>query len=225
MNKVILLRTKPEPIKINLARTGVIVVDMQNGFVSKGGMLDLVGVDLYGVRMIISPCKEVITKAREKGCKIIYLLQSYSPDLSNSGGKDSPNWYKSQSLIFIRQHPEYREAGLIDGTWGAEIIDDLNPKKDSILIKKQRYSGFVGTPLNLTLKTYGIKYLVFIGTVANVCVESTLRDAYFHDYFPILITDAVGNVGPNFVLEAAMHTVERAFGWVIDSRTFCEDLK
>ncbi len=224
MAEEIVIKAKPRPVQIDLTKTAVIVVDMQNAFVSKGGMFDLLGINLSDVRRRIQPCRDVIRKARERGCRIIYLKHSYAPDLSNSGGEDSPNWHRERGLAFIREHPDKKEVSLIDDTWGSEIIEELKPEEDSIIVKKQRFSGFVGTDLDDILKKYGIKYLVFLGTVINICVESTIRDAYFHDYFPILISDAVGQTGADFIREATIYNVELVFGWVTDSREFCNSL-
>src|SRR5512135_903476 len=95
----------PEPVTIDLPKTAVIVVDMQNAFVSKGGYFDLLGYDLSTVQKIIEPCKKIISIARGKGTKIVYLQMGYSPDLSNAGSPVSPNWFKSRGLKMIHQHP------------------------------------------------------------------------------------------------------------------------
>ena len=96
----------------------------------------------------------------------------------------------------------------------AEIIDELKPHKEDIVIKKQRYDGFVGTNLELVLSTLRTRFLVFIGTATNVCVESTLRHAFFLDYFNILVSDAVSALGPDMLQEATIHNVQTRFGWV-----------
>jgi ureidoacrylate peracid hydrolase len=105
----------------------------------------------------------------------------------------------------------------IYGTWGAEIIDELKPRAEDITIKKQRYDGFFGTNLDLTLRTLGIKYLFFIGTATNICVESTIRHAFFLDYFPILVSDAVSHLGPGITQQAAIFNIQSTFGWVTTS--------
>ncbi|MEE9610275.1 MAG: isochorismatase family protein, partial [Desulfatiglandales bacterium] len=86
----ITLPAKPKAIQIDLERTAVIVVDMQNAFVSERGMFALSGINVSSTQTIIEPCKNVISAAQERNCKIIYLRHAYNPDLSDSGGENSP---------------------------------------------------------------------------------------------------------------------------------------
>jgi len=209
------VQAEPEPIQIDLQSTATIVVDMQSAFCSQGGMFDLMGVDIKPIQQIIEPCRKVIDATRSKGCKIIYLQTGFDPDLHACGGPNSPYWHKSPALRMMREQPESPKGKpLIFGTPDAEIVPELKPEKDDIIIRKQRFSGFYGTNLDQILFTYSMKYLVFIGVATNVCVESTLRDAFFHNYFPVLVTDAVSQVGPHFCQEATIHNVENYFGWV-----------
>jgi len=141
----------------------------------------------------------------------------YSPDFSDKGPPESPYVYKAKVPILLRERPELKDKLYIYGTWGAEIIDELKPCKEDIVIKKQRYDGFVGTKLDIVLRTLGIKYLIFLGTATNICVESTLRRSFFLDYFPILVSDAVSQKGPRIMQEATILNVQSTFGWVTDS--------
>lgn len=212
------VQAKPEPVKIDLARTAVLVVDMQNAFATKGGMFDLVGQDISGAKSVIATNKQIVTAARKAGIKVIYLLMSYTPDLSNSGGPNSPNWYKEFGLAMMNKKPEYKGKFLIQGTWDEAVVDELKPEPGDIVIRKMRYSGFRGTSLDVVLKTYNIKYLIFTGIATNVCVESTLRDGYFLDYWPILVADATNNAGPPITQQATLWNIEALFGWVASTK-------
>jgi ureidoacrylate peracid hydrolase len=75
------------------------------------------------------------------------------------------------------------------------------------------------------LRVRGIQYLFFTGIATNVCVESTLRDAYFHDYWPILLTDCTMQAGDRGAQDATIFNVESFFGWTIDSRHLCDALE
>ena len=225
MGKKLLIKAEPEPVEIDPQRSAVIVVDMQNAFVSKGGMFDLYGMDISGAQKIIEPCKNVINTARQVGCKIIYLMHGYDSKLSNSGGENSPNWHKELALILMRRRPELKGKLLTYGTWDYEIIDELKPQEGDIIVSKQRYSGFVGTTLDIVLRTYDVKHVMFMGVAANGCVDSTLRMAFFLDYFPILISDATNHLGPDFTHEATMYIVKLLFGWVTNSTELCKSLK
>ena len=208
---------EPEPITLDLLKAALIIVDMQNAFVKKGGYLDLAGHDISATQRIIVPCQKLIDALRSIGTKIIYFQMGYSADLSDKGPLDSPGALKSRVLHFINQHPEAKDKVYVYGTWGAEIIDELRPQPGDITIKKQRYDGFFGTNLDLTLRTLGIKYLFFVGTATNICVESTIRHAFFLDYFPILVSDAVSHMGPSITHQATLINVQSTFGWVTTS--------
>lgn len=211
-----LLQAEPEPLEINVQRTAVVVIDMQNAFVSKGGKFDLTGFDVLPIQKTIEPIKRINEAARAKGCKVVYIAHRYSPYLHDGGGPNSPNWYKEGTIKDYREHPEWRDKLLIRGTWGAEIIDELKPQEDDIFVEKPRYSAFFGTNLDAILKTYDIKYLAFTGVTTNICVETSIRDAYNYDYFPILISDGTAAV-PASMHETTIHNVIRCFGWVTTS--------
>jgi ureidoacrylate peracid hydrolase len=217
----VVLKAKPEPIKLDTKRTALIVVDMQNTFCKKGGIFDYLGkLDEISVKRVINADKKVIEACRNNGIKVVYLRMGYRPDLSNAGGPESPNYYKELGVVAMRSNPELKGRFLTIGTRDWEIIDELTPLPGDIIIDKHRYSGFSNTELDTILRTNNIQNLMFIGLATNVCVESTLRDAYFHEYFPILISDGCGNIGPKFTQEATIWNVAEVFGWV----TTCHDL-
>lgn len=218
------LNTRPDPIKIDLHRTAVIVVDMQNAFVSKGGMFDVSGMDISAAGKVIGKNRKIIDAARKAGCKIVFLKMSYEPDYSNSGGVESPNWHKELGLTMMRKDPEYWGKFVTLGSWDEEICEELEVYPGDLIIRKQRYSGFSGTNLDGILKAYNTKYCIYMGVATNVCVESTLRDGYFLDYWPILVSDAVNNAGPEFTQQATLWNVERLFGWVIDTDNLLEGI-
>ena len=158
---------------------------------------------------IISADKKVISAFREKGIKIVYLRMTYGKETP-----DSPYYWKEDGLKAIRENPALKGKFLTRGTWDWQIIDELKPKAKDILINKTRFSGFTRTRLDAKLKELGIKYLFFVGLYTNICVESTLRDAFFHEYFPILIEDACGNMGPAYTQDTTVFNVNAVFGWV-----------
>lgn len=208
------LQVEPEPLEIDLLRTAVIVVDMQNCFINKGGIFDLCGWDISASQRIIEPIIKILNAARAKGLKIVKVAHVYSPDLHDTGGANSPNWYKDISLATLREKPEWRDKFYIRGTWGAEIIEQLKPQKGDIFIEKPRYSTFFGTKLNTLMKTHNVKYLIFVGVTTNCCVEASIRDAYNLDYFCILVSDATTTVAPTFVKDAAIYNIKYMWGWV-----------
>jgi len=221
----VVVPAKPEAITLDDTRTALIVVDMQNAFAKKGGMFDVLGAfNEDRAKRAIANGKKIIEAFRHKGMKIIYLRMTYGPDLAEAGGPESPNYWKQGGLVAMRQHPEWKGRFLTIGTWDWEIIDELKPLPGEIIVNKSRYSGFVSTELDTALREHNIKYIVFIGIATNVCVESTLRDAYFHEYFPLLVSDACGNTGPDFIQEATIWNVTSVFGWVTTSSDLVQAL-
>ena len=212
------LQAEPEPLEIDWKRTAVVVVDVQNALVSKGGMIDLIGTyDVSERQKIIAPLKDVTERARAKGCKIVYTVDQCSDDFHECGGPSSPHWYKNIVLMSYRTFPEHRDKLLIRGTWGAEIVEMLKPQPGDIVVEQRRLSAFFETGLDVMLKGNNIKYLLFGGITTNICVEAGLRDAYYLDYFPILISDVGVNSGPPFMQEATIFNLKYHYGWVTTS--------
>jgi len=209
------LNSKPEPIEIDLAHAAVLVVDMQNAFASRGGMLDLAGIDISGASCVTQNIRNVLDVARRAGVLIVYLQMGYNADLSNAGGIHSPNYHKELAMHLMKSRPELKGKLLTEGTWDFAIVEELQPQPGDLVVLKTRYSGFVGTTLDSQLRTRGIRYLFFAGIATNVCVESTLRDAYFQDYWPILIADGAMPAGPPSLHEGTLYNVENFFGWTI----------
>ena len=230
-NEMVTFNAKPEPIAINPARTAVIVVDMENDFVAKGGMFDRAGADISGAQKAIAPTAKVLAAARQAGLKIIYLKMGYRPDLSDLGATDSVN--RTRHLKFgvgqtIRA-PDGRESRvLIRDTWDTDIVPELKPQPNDIVLYKTRFSGFYQTDLDATLKKFGIKYLIVTGVTTSICVESTVRDAMFRDYLCVLLKDCmsepIGHDLPRTNHEASLLNAEVLLGWVSDSDQFINAL-
>lgn len=220
-----ILEAEPEPLQIDLKRTTIMIIDVQNAFVRKGGFFDLLGRDITKNQKILDPLKKVTVAGRAKGVKVIYVAHRYSPDFHDAGSSNSPNWYKDADFYLPRENPKWRDKFLIRGTWGAEIVEEVKPEQGDIVIEKQRYSSFPGTNLDTILRSYDIKFIAFAGIATNVCVESTLRDAYFLEYFPILISDATAAAGPPFMQEATEFTVKMCFGWVTTSESIIKSME
>ena len=211
------LAARPDPIDIDLKQSALVIVDMQNAFASKGGMLDLAGHDISKAANAVETNVKLVDEARKAGVKIVYLQVGYKPDLSDAGGPLSPNYHKELSLRTMRERPELHGKLLVHGTWDWEIVEALKPQPGDLVIQKSRYSGFAGTTLDNDLRANNIRYLYFTGIATNVCVESTARDAYFEEYWPIMVEDAMNHAGPDFVRDATLWNFEHVFGWVTDS--------
>jgi ureidoacrylate peracid hydrolase len=117
-----------------------------------------------------------------------------------------------------------RRGSILEGTWGTEIIDELKPREDEMVIIKRRFSAFYGTELDMMLKTYVIRYLIFTGVATNICVESSLRDASHLQYLPVLVSDAVA-ASPPSRQQSSIDNIKEIFGWVTKSKYVLDILK
>lgn len=222
---MIALRAKPNQISIDLRRTALIVVDMQNAFASKGGTFDLAGFDISGAARVIEVNQAILGAGRRAGVKVIYLQMTFKRDLSDAGDPSSPAYHKELALIMMRSRPELEGKLLIENTWDWRIVDALTPEPGDLVIRKTRYNGFHRTALEDCLRAAGIRHLLFTGIATNVCVESTARSAFFNDFWPILIEDAMNHSGPDFNRQATLWNFEHVFGWVTDAAQTIEALQ
>jgi ureidoacrylate peracid hydrolase len=218
------LDTKPKPIEVDLGKSAVVVVDMQNAFASRGGMLDLAGLDISDAPRVVAQIRSVLDAARAAGVAVVHLQVGYKPDLSNAGGPGCPNWHKELALRMMQERQPLRGKLLIEGTWDYAIVEELAPQPGELVVKKTHYSGFARTRLEEELRSRGIEYLFFAGIATNVCVESTLRHAYMLDFWPILIADAAMPAGPREMHEATVFNVESFFGWTIPAEELVNSL-
>lgn len=223
--KNITLDARPEAITFAPEQTALIVVDMQNAYASKGGYLDLAGFDVSATKPVIENIKIAVAAAREAGMLIVWFQNGWDSDYVEAGGPGSPNFHKSNALKTMRKQPELQGTLLAKGGWDYQLVDELVPQAGDIVLPKPRYSGFFNTQLDSILRSRSIRHLVFTGIATNVCVESTLRDGFFLEYFGVVLADATHQAGPTFVQQAALFNIETFFGWVSDVGTFCQALQ
>lgn len=152
-------------IELNSKETALIIVDMQNDFAHPNGKLFV-----PSAPSTIPVIKYLIEKARMKKSLIIYTQDWHSKD-----------------------DPEFKIWGehAVQNTWGAEIVDELKPTEQDIMIKKLRYDAFYGTSLDHILRVNNIKNTIITGTVANICVLHTAGSAALRWYKVILPIDAI----------------------------------
>lgn len=232
MEHQVTIEANPQPISIDASKTAVIVVDMQNDFCSKGGLFDHAGVDISMVQRAVGAIRKVLSVGRAAGIKIIYLKMGFRPDLSDLGEDESPN--RVRHLHFGVGQPSLAPDGrqgrfLIRDTWNTDVIDELRPEADDIVLYKHRFSGFYQTELDQRLRRLGIKNLIFTGCTTSVCVDSTIRDAMFRDYRCVLLADCAGEpIGGDLARtnhEASLLTIQTLFGWVSSSERFLAALQ
>ncbi|WP_409075477.1 pyrimidine utilization protein B [Pantoea sp. C3] len=219
------LPARPEAIAFPPSQTALIVVDMQNAYATQGGYLDLAGFDVSATKPVIAKIHQAVTAARVAGIQIIWFQNGWDNQYVEAGDAGSPNFHKSNALKTMRKRPELQGTLLSKGSWDYALVDELTPQAGDIVLPKPRYSGFFNTPLDSMLRSRGIRHLIFTGIATNVCVESTLRDGFFLEYFGVVLEDATYQAGPTFAQQAAIFNIETFFGWVSNVDTFCESLQ
>jgi ureidoacrylate peracid hydrolase len=222
---------QPQPITLDIARTALIVVDMQNDFGSEGGFFHRAGIDISAIQTAVRPTGRVIAAARAAGIPVIYIKMGFHADLSDAGGPDAPNWIKhGQQIGEPMDAPNgVKSRILIRETWNTDIVDELRPEPGDLTVYKHRFSGFYETDLDAILKRLNTKYLVVTGCTTSVCVESTIRDAMFRDYSCLLLADCsaepVGSGLSRSNHEASLLVIQTLFGWVTESPAFLAALE
>jgi len=206
---------EPQALRIDLARTACIVIDMQNDFCAAAGWLAHIGVDIAPARRPIMPLLTLLPVLREVGVPILWVNWGNRPDRLNL----------SPSLLHVYK-PTGEGVGLGDPVpatgspvlekdgWGAAIIDELTPPPGDIRVDKYRMSGFWDTPLDSILRNLGVTTLLFGGVNADQCVLCTLQDANFLGYDCILLDDCAATTSPEFCAEATRYNVKQCFGFV-----------
>lgn len=185
--------------------TAVIVVDMQNDFCSSEGALARHGADVSRNQQVAAALPYFLDKARDQGALIVWITQS-------SREEHVSDARRARAAAMGRGVTEVAGAG----TWGAELYEGLIPQDTDIVMEKTKYSSFVGTPLRNVLHARGRGTLIVCGTAANVCVDSTVRDAYMSDLTVVVPKDLVGWTKQHLA-EAALENLGFYFCEVVES--------
>lgn len=187
--------------------TAVIVVDIQNDNASPKGAMATKGKGIAWIREVIPQIKVVLAEARRFGLLIVFLRMTRTKDA------------RYEAPPRLRLH-ERTTQGLseyeMEGTWGNEVLDELEPRQGEPQIIKYRSSSFIGTPLDLLLRNRGIKAAVVVGLVTEGCVETTVRDLEQYGYYPVVLSDCVRSSRPE-LHEAALKVMAHRYD-VVDSR-------
>ncbi len=190
-----------------LSRRGsaLLVIDMQNGFCHREGSFAKLGLDISMCEDAIAGCRRLIDLAHGAGVPVIYTRYVYQPGYTDGG------------ILVEDLLPAIRDVGsLAAGSWDAEIVDDLKPGPNDIVIDKSRYSAFYGTRLEPVLTSMDARSLVVCGVTTNMCVETTVRDASQRDYRVFVAGDATGELD-RARHDHALYTIGFGFGWVVNS--------
>ncbi len=173
-----------EEVRVDPAKTALIVVDMQNDFVKEGGTLVVPDAEAT-----VPTIKGLLDSARESGIRVVF-----TQDTHNEGDLEWEIW------------PEH----VREGSWGWEIVEELKPLEDEVVIRKVRYDAFYGTHLDHFLRIWDVDTLIICGTVANICVHYTAASAALRWYGVIIPKDATSALDP-FDLESSLRQTSFLF--------------
>jgi ureidoacrylate peracid hydrolase len=196
----------------------LVVIDMQNGFASKGGSYDALGIEISNYRQVIGSVCHLIDICRRSEIPIFYTQAVREPsgiDLLTKAHKILPK---------SREERIMKKPICVRGTWDADIIDEIKPTDKDHIVIKRRDSAFQDTEIEVWLKSIKVDTLIFCGIDTTISVESSLRDAFNRGYDVILISDSTASINKRRY-ESTLGKVKEYYGLVMDSREFICNLK
>jgi len=165
----------------------LLVVDVQNGFVSKGGSYDLLGIKVSNYQQIIRKLKELIAI-----CKKYNVPVFYTQAVRELSGIDLLT--KTHRILPKSREERIKKRPIcVRGTWDAKIIDEIKPTNKDHVVIKRRDSAFQDTETEVWLNSLNVNTLIFCGIDTSICVETSLRDGFNKGYDVILISDATAS--------------------------------
>ena len=195
----------------------LLVIDVQNGFLSKGGSYDLLGIETSHYREIIPTISYLIKVCRNVGIPIFYtqaVRESSGIDLLTRSHKILPK---------SREERIKKKPICVRNTWDAEIVDEIKPSEGDHVVIKRRDSAFHDTEIGVWLRSLRVDTLLFCGIDTSICVETSLRDAFNIGYDVVLISDATASNNKKHY-ESTLENVKGYYGIVMDMKEFCQYL-
>jgi ureidoacrylate peracid hydrolase len=180
-------RIHEQKLQLISEKAAVLVVDMLNEFLEPGGKMVL-----EGGEALYRPINQLLDTAHQAHIPVFWLNQSLRPD----------------DRLFEKRIPH-----CLIGTWGARIVDALKQSPSDIIVPKRRYSGFFQTDLDLYLRERKVETVIVTGVVTNICVRSTIHDAFFLGYDVLVPVECVAATNPT-AQESSLYDIETHYGSV-----------
>lgn len=197
------------PDTVEPGRAALLVIDMQNDDCRPQGKWASLG-SVEMIQTVISNLQRLLPLARDRGIQVVWLRNVWR---SGTGYRSLPASYLRFLLFKCGFRPGDRLVE--EGSWGAELIPELVMQPQDIEVIKTRSSGFIGTDLDLFLRSNGFQTLLISGVATQACVESTVRSAVDRDYRIVILRDCVGAYKPD--LHEASLQVMRSFAEVVST--------
>ena len=212
--QVVRVAALPAAIEIDLARCALIVVDMQNDFCHADGWFGGKGIDVATMRKPIAPIVALAAGLRAARGTVVWLNWGIRADRANlPPGVLYRGKREADAVGYGETSRAGRGPALVQGTWGAALVDELRADPRDRIVHKHRLSGFWDSELDSLLRQAGITTLLFAGINTDRCVFSTLQDAGFLGYDCVLLEDACGTPSPPYVTDAILFLVRQLHGF------------
>jgi ureidoacrylate peracid hydrolase len=223
----------PRPLRLDdaapqdrdLARSALVVVDMQNDFCHPEGWFAQKGLGIRAARRPIAILRRLLPAWRDAGGAVLWLNWGIRADRANLAptvhfkGKRT-----AEGVGYAEVSPIDRGPSLVQGSWGARVVEELVVAPDDLTVHKHRLSGFWDNELDTLLRQRGITTLLFAGINTDRCVFSTLQDAHFLGYDCVLLKDACSTPSPAYVTRGVLYIVELLHGFVASAAGLLEAL-
>jgi nicotinamidase-related amidase len=213
----ITLPTATKKLRLDLAKSALVIVDMQNDFCHPEGWLASIGVDVSPAREPIEPLIHLLPILRQVQVPIVWVNWGNRPDLLNISAASQHVYNPTGDGVGLGDRLPNGAPVLTAGSWAAAVVDELVQEPEDIKLDKYRMSGFWDTPLDSILRNLGRTTLFFAGVNADQCVMTTLQDANFLGYDCILLSDCTATTSPDYCLQATFYNVKQCFGFLTDS--------
>lgn len=211
------LAAEPQNLVIDLQRSAIVVIDMQNDFCTRGGWVDHIGGNYEADRAPIEPLRRLLPALRAAGVPVIWVNWGNRPDLANISPAALHVYNgdgKSVGLgCPLPDAPVPGAKVLQKDSWAAAVVDELKIARTDICVDKYRMSGFWDTPLDSILRNLSVTTVFFGGVNADQCVLATLMDANFLGYDTILVEDCSATTSPEYCMPATLYNVRTCFGF------------
>ncbi len=206
---------QPQAVEIDLACSALIVVDMQNDFCHPKGWFGQKGISVKPMRKPIAAISGLLPAWRAAGGPVLWLNWGVRPDRLNLSPTVQFTGKRSADGVgYAERSPQDHGLSVVQGHWGAQVVDELHVATQDITVFKHRLSGFWDNELDSILRQQGIRTLLFAGVNTDRCVFSTLQDAGFLGYDCVLLSDACSTPSPAYVTKAIHFIVQRLHGFV-----------
>ncbi len=212
---VLIADAAPHAVEIDLARSALIVVDMQNDFCHPEGWFGQKGLGTKAARKPIPVLQALMPAWRKAGGAVVWLNWGIRADKRNLAPTVQFKGKRTADGVGYAEHsPIDHGPSLVQGSWGAAVIDELAVSTADITVHKHRLSGFWDNELDTLLRQQGITTLLFAGINTDRCVFSTLQDANFLGYDCVLLQDACSTPSPAYVTKGVLYIIELLHGFV-----------